>query len=64
MGKMTEDGLEFTATGAGEKEANGIIKRKEDIATVTIIAPNNNVIKKACSGYFIYPIIFYNIYVR
>lgn len=37
VGKMTEDGLEFTATGAGEKEANGIIKRKEDIATVTIL---------------------------
>lgn len=37
VGTMTEDGLEFTATGAGEKEVNGTIKIKKDIATVTIL---------------------------
>jgi len=36
-GKMTEDGLEFTATGPWEEEVNGIIKLEGDIATVTIL---------------------------
>lgn len=37
VGRMTEDGLEFTAAGPREKEVNGIIKLEEDIATVTIL---------------------------
>lgn len=37
VGRMTEDGLEFTATGPWEKEVNGIIKLEEDMATVTIL---------------------------
>lgn len=36
VGRMTEDGLEFTATGPWEKEVNGIIKLEEDMATVTV----------------------------
>lgn len=35
-GKITEEGLEFSATGPGGNEMNGVIKLKEDIATVTI----------------------------
>ena len=37
VGRMAEDGLEFTATGLWGKEVNGIIKLEEDIATVTIL---------------------------
>ena len=35
-GKITEEGLEFTATGPRGKEMNGVIKLEEDIAVVTI----------------------------
>jgi hypothetical protein len=35
-GKITEEGLEFTATGPRGNEMNGIIKLDEDIAVVTI----------------------------
>lgn len=35
-GKTTEEGLEFTATGPGGNEVNGIIKLEGDIATVTV----------------------------
>ena len=35
-GKITEEGLEFTATGPRGKEMNGVIKLQEDIAVVTI----------------------------
>ncbi len=35
-GKITEEGLEFTATGPGGNEMNGVIKLEEDIAVVTI----------------------------
>ena len=35
-GKITEDGLEFTATGPRGNEMNGVIKLEEDIAVVTI----------------------------
>ena len=37
IGKITEDGLEFAATGPDENEVNGIIKLEGDIATVTIL---------------------------
>ena len=37
VGRMTEDGLEFTTTGPWDKEVNGIVKLEEDIATVTIL---------------------------
>lgn len=36
IGKKTEKGLEFSATGPGGNEVNGLIKLEEDIATVTI----------------------------
>lgn len=36
VGKITAEGLEFAATGPGGKKVNGVIKREEDIATVTI----------------------------
>ena len=35
-GKITEEGLEFAATGPGGNEVNGVIKLEEDIAVVTI----------------------------
>ncbi len=35
-GKITEEGLEFAATGPGGNEMNGVIKLEEDIAVVTI----------------------------
>ena len=35
-GKITEEGLEFTATGPRGSEVNGVIKLEEDIAVVTI----------------------------
>jgi len=35
-GKITEEGLEFAATGPGGDEVNGVIKLEEDIAVVTI----------------------------
>ncbi len=35
-GKITEEGLEFTATGPRGNEVNGVIKLEEDIAVVTI----------------------------
>ena len=35
-GKITEEGLEFTATGPGGNEVKGVIKLEEDIAAVTI----------------------------
>ncbi len=35
-GKITEEGLEFIATGPRGKEMNGVIKLEEDIAVVTI----------------------------
>ena len=35
-GKITEEGLEFIATGPRGKEMNGVIKLQEDIAVVTI----------------------------
>ena len=35
-GKITEEGLEFTATGPRGNEMNGVIKLQEDIAVVTI----------------------------
>ena len=35
-GKMTEEGLEFTTTGPGGNEMNGVIKLEADIAVVTI----------------------------
>ncbi len=35
-GKITEEGLEFSATGPGGNEVNGVIKLEEDIAVVTI----------------------------
>ena len=35
-GKITEEGLEFAATGPRGKEMNGVIKLQEDIAVVTI----------------------------
>ncbi len=35
-GKITEEGLEFAATGPRGKEMNGVIKLEEDIAVVTI----------------------------
>ena len=35
-GKITEEGLEFTATGPGGNEMNGVIKLEADIAVVTI----------------------------
>lgn len=36
-GKITEEGLEFTATGPRGSEVNGVIKLEEDIAVVTIL---------------------------
>ena len=36
VGKITEEGLEFVATGPGGNEMNGVIKLEEDIASVTI----------------------------
>jgi len=36
VGKITEEGLEFTATGPRGNEMNGVIKLEEDIAVVTI----------------------------
>ena len=35
-GKITEEGLEFAATGPGGNEMNGVIKLEQDIAVVTI----------------------------
>lgn len=35
MGRATEEGLEFVATGPGGNEVNGVIKVEEDIATVS-----------------------------
>ncbi len=37
-GKITEEGLEFAATGPGGNEVNGVIKLEEDIAVVTIFS--------------------------
>lgn len=37
VGKMTEDGLEFAATGPRGKEGNGIIKLEKGIATVAVL---------------------------
>lgn len=37
VGTITEDGLEFAATGPGGNEVHGIIQLEEDIATVTIL---------------------------
>jgi hypothetical protein len=37
VGRIAEDGFEFTATGSLGKEVNGIIKLEEDIAIVNIL---------------------------
>ena len=38
VGKVTEKGLEFEATGPNGNKVNGVIKLKEDIATVTFFS--------------------------
>lgn len=38
MGKVTEEGLEFVATGPSENKVNGVIQLEEDIAIVTLFS--------------------------
>lgn len=38
VGTVTEEGLEFVATGPSGNEVNGVIKLEEDIATVTFFS--------------------------
>ena len=38
VGKATEEGIEFAATGPSGNEINGVIKLEEDIATVTFFS--------------------------
>lgn len=38
MGKVTEEGLKFVATGPNGNKINGVIRLEEDIATVTFFS--------------------------